>query len=137
MPSERGWLELFLPHGLIKPDFTAYLLQITHGETLWCRDYKKAPTKKRTCPIHDEPNDADPPLTGKPSTGCAPAEFWIPWAELIGQTVGVDQEICTCGARMIVDDAITDGEKIANVLARLGRRCACFNGSTQEAAING
>jgi hypothetical protein len=27
--------------------------------------------------------------------------------------VGVDPEICVCGARMIVDDAITDGEKIA------------------------
>ena len=28
--------------------------------------------------------------------------------------------MCTCGARMIVDDAITDGEKIAETLERLG-----------------
>ena len=28
--------------------------------------------------------------------------------------------MCTCGARMIVDDAITDGEKISEVLTRLG-----------------
>ncbi len=34
--------------------------------------------------------------------------------------MGVDPEICLCGARMIVDDAITDGEKIAETLARLG-----------------
>jgi hypothetical protein len=38
---------------------------------------------------------------------------------------------------MVVDDAITDGEKITEVLARLGRRFACFNGPTKEAAING
>jgi hypothetical protein len=34
--------------------------------------------------------------------------------------VGVDLEIGLCGARMIVDDAITDGEKIAETLTRLG-----------------
>jgi hypothetical protein len=34
------------------------------------------PTKKRTCPAHDEPNDSNPPPTCKPSTGRAPAEFW-------------------------------------------------------------
>ena len=33
--------------------------------------------------------------------------------------MGVDPEICICGARMIVDDAITDGEKIAEILANL------------------
>jgi hypothetical protein len=36
------------------------------------------------------------------------------------KTVGVDPEICACGARIIVDDAITDGEKITETLARLG-----------------
>jgi hypothetical protein len=52
------------------------------------------------------------------------AEFswasWLPWAELLRRTVGVDPEICVCGARMIVNDAITDGEKIAETLARIG-----------------
>jgi hypothetical protein len=38
---------------------------------------------------------------------------------------------------MIVDDAITDGVKIAETLARLGRRFACFNGSTKETTISG
>jgi hypothetical protein len=38
---------------------------------------------------------------------------------------------------MIVDHAITDGEKIAEVLVRLGRRFARFNGLTYETAING
>ena len=32
----------------------------------------------------------------------------------------MDPEICICGSRMIVDDAITDGEKISEVLTRLG-----------------
>ena len=41
-------------------------------------------------------------------------------AELLRNTVAVDPEICTCGARMIVDDAITEAEKIAEILARLG-----------------
>ena len=77
-------------------------------------------TKKRACPAFDEPNDSDPTPTGKPSTGRAPAEYWITWAELLRKTVGVDPEVCACGARMIVDDAITDGEKIAETLARLG-----------------
>ncbi len=34
--------------------------------------------------------------------------------------MGVDTEICACGARMIVDDAIAEDEKIAETLARLG-----------------
>jgi hypothetical protein len=37
----------------------------------------------------------------------------LPWAELLRRTVGVDPEICMCGARMIADDAMTDGEKIS------------------------
>ena len=53
------------------------------------------------------------------------------------EIVGVDREVCTCGERMIVDHAITDGEKIAEVLVRLGRRFARFNGLTYETAING
>jgi len=57
--------------------------------------------------------------------------------ELLLKTVGVDPEVCVCGARMIVDNAITDGEKISETLARLGRRFARFNGSTKEAAIDG
>jgi hypothetical protein len=38
---------------------------------------------------------------------------------------------------MIVDDAITDGEKITETLARLGRRFASVHVSTNEAAIDG
>jgi hypothetical protein len=44
-------------------------------------------------PAHDEPNDSDPPPTGKPSAGRAPAEYWLPWAELLRRTVGVDLEL--------------------------------------------
>jgi len=52
------------------------------------------------------------------------------------ETVGVDPEICACGARMIVDDEVTDGAKIAETLARLGRRFASVNRPSQEAAID-
>jgi hypothetical protein len=75
-------------------------------------------------------------FSGKPSTGHAPGEYWLPWAELLPKTLGVDLEICACGARMIVDDAITEGEKITETLARLGRRFASVHGPTKEAAIN-
>jgi hypothetical protein len=34
--------------------------------------------------------------------------------------MGVDPEICHCGAKMTVDDAITEPEKITETLARLG-----------------
>ncbi len=62
---------------------------------------------------------------------------WLLWAELLRKTVGVDPEISICGAKMIVDDAITDGEKMAETLARLGRRFARCNGPTTETAISG
>ena len=58
-------------------------------------------------------------------------------SSFFAKTVGVDPEICICVAKMISDDAITEGQKIAEVLARLGRRSASFNGSTKEAAISG
>ena len=86
----------------------------------WREFVVPGPTKKRKCPAFDEPNDADPPPTGRPSNCRAPGEYWRPWAELLRSTVGVDPEVCTCSARMIVDDAITDGEKLAETLARLG-----------------
>jgi hypothetical protein len=86
----------------------------------WREFVVPGPKTKRTCPAFDEPNDADLLPTGKPSTGRSPAEYWLPWAELLRKTVGVDPEICACGARMIVDDEVTDGAKIAETLARLG-----------------
>ena len=91
------WFNLTRFHGVFAPNHA------------WRGFVVPGPTKKRTCPAHDEPNDSDPPPTGKPSTGRAPAEYWIPWAELLRKTVGVDPEVCLCGARMIVDDAITGG----------------------------
>jgi len=75
-------------------------------------------------------------FSGKPSTGHAPGEYCLPWAELLPKTLGVDPEVYTCSARMIVDDAITEGEKITETLARLGRCVASVHGPTKEAAIN-
>ena len=76
--------------------------------------------KKRLCPAHDEPPGGTPPPPTKPSTGRAPAEYWIPWPELLYRSMGVNPEICHCGAKMTVDDAITEPEKITETLARLG-----------------
>jgi hypothetical protein len=44
---------------------------------------------------HDVPNDSDPPPTGKPSTSRAPGEYWLPWADVLRKTVGVDPEVYT------------------------------------------
>ena len=49
-----------------------------------------------------------------------PGGYWIPWPELLRRTIGVDPELCVCGAKMTVDDAITEPEKITETLARLG-----------------
>ena len=76
--------------------------------------------KKRLCPAHDEPPGGTPPPPTKPSSGRAPAEYWIPWAELLYRSMGVDPEVCHCGAKMTVDDAITESENITETLARLG-----------------
>ena len=62
----------------------------------------------------------DPPPTGKPSAGRVIAERQIPWAELLRRTYGVDPEICECGAKMKVEDVITDGETIAQVMLEMG-----------------
>jgi hypothetical protein len=80
------------------------------------------PTKKRKreCHLMEESIDNTPPPTGKASTGRAPAEYWLPWAELLRKTVGVDPEICSCGARMVIDDAITDAATITETLTRMG-----------------
>ena len=45
---------------------------------------------------------------------------WMPWSELLRKTVGVDPEYCVCGARMVIDDAITAPEEISEILERLG-----------------
>jgi len=103
-----AWFNLTRFHGVFAPNHA------------WREFVVPGPKTKRTCPAHDEPKDSDPPPTSKPSTGRAPGEYWLPWSELLRRTVGVDPEVCTCGARMIVDDAVTDGEKITETLARLG-----------------
>jgi hypothetical protein len=102
------WFNLTRFHGVFAPNHA------------W-RDFI-VPRKKSTnvYPVHDDPQATDPPPTGKPSTGRAAGEYWILWADLLRKTIGVDPEICACGARMVVDDAITEPEKISEILERLG-----------------
>ena len=82
----------------------------------FCFLFSWANEKRDSAPL----TTGTPPPPTKPSTGRAPADYWIPWPELLRRTIGVDPEICHCGAKMTVDDAITEAEKITETLARLG-----------------
>ena len=75
---------------------------------------------KRTYPAQDDPTGSDPPPTSKQSTGRAPGEYWLPWSELLRRTVGVDPEICSCGARMIVVSPLSHQVKINHLNCYLG-----------------
>ena len=86
---------IFWP-GLTSLDFTAFLLRITYGETLWCRAHKKAPTRKRTCPAFDEPNDSGPPPTVEASKSGAPAEYcWRGLSYFAKPWVWIRKFVCT------------------------------------------
>jgi len=89
------WFNLTRFHGVFAPNHA------------WRDFVVPGPKTKRTCPAHDEPGGSVPPPPDKPSSGRAPAEYWMPWSELLRKTVGVDPEYCVCGARMVIDDAIT------------------------------
>jgi Putative transposase len=102
------WFNLTRFHGVFAPNHA------------WRDFVVPGPKTKRTCPAHDEPGGSVPPAPDKPSSGRAPADYWMPWSELLRKTVGVDPEYCVCGARMVIDDAITAPEKISEILERLG-----------------
>ena len=40
----------------------------------------------------------------KSSSGRAPAEYWLPWADLLRRTLGICPETCTCGTKMVACD---------------------------------
>ena len=46
--------------------------------------------------------------------------FVLEHVEFLRKTVCVDPEICSCGARMVIDDAITDAATITETLTRMG-----------------
>ena len=64
--------------------------------------------------------ELDPLHPSKPSAGRAPAEYVIPWAELIRRTLGLDPEICACGSKMKVEDSVTDPEGITAMMVKMG-----------------
>jgi hypothetical protein len=130
---KRGWSDGTKSLIFTQTDFTERLAQIIpppwfnltrymgvfapgHGWRDFIVPQKK---RKRDCPIHDEPDNSPPP-TGKPSTGRVPADYWIPWADLLRRTIGVDPEICLCGAKMVIDDVITDAKTIKEMMTRMG-----------------
>lgn len=97
------WFNLTRYQGILAPGHT------------WRPFVVPGPQVKR--PSRD-PND--PPPSGQPSSGRAVAERYIPWAELMRMTMGVDPELCVCGARMMVEDVVTDVETIGEVLVSMG-----------------
>jgi hypothetical protein len=42
------------------------------------------------------------------------------WAELIRRTLGIDPELSTCGARMRVEESVTDAEGITAMMIKMG-----------------
>ena len=65
--------------------------------------------------------DDDKMVVNMKSSGCrAPAEYSLPWAELLRRTFGVCPETCTCGAKMKLVDVITDREGIGDMMTKMG-----------------
>ena len=58
--------------------------------------------------------------TKKPSSGRAPAEYWMAWSELLSRTMGVCPETCTCGAKMIVQETVTESIPIREMMVKMG-----------------
>ncbi len=72
-------------------------------------------SKRRCCDAHDPS-----PQSASASNGRAEAERNIPWADLMRRTLGIDPEICDCGAKMMVVDVITEVETISEVMVSMG-----------------
>ena len=65
--------------------------------------------------------DDDKMVVNMKSSGCrAPAEYSLPWAELLRRTFGVCPETCTCGGKMKLVDVITDREGIGDMMTKMG-----------------
>lgn len=71
-------------------------------------------SKRRVCR-----DDGPPPLT-TPSNGRAPAEYSIPWADLLRRTFGIRPEICDCGGKMKVLESVTTQEGITEMMVKMG-----------------
>lgn len=56
----------------------------------------------------------------KSASGRAPAEYWIPWAEMLSITFGLHPEICTCGAKMGVTSVVTETVGIQEMMKKMG-----------------
>jgi hypothetical protein len=99
------WFNLTRYHGVFAPGHA------------WRDFIVPGPKKKRT-----EASDFDPPKPSesRPSSCRAVGEFWIPWADLMRKTFGIDPEQCSCGGKFVVQDCVTDAEGIASMMAKMG-----------------
>ncbi|MCX6116286.1 MAG: hypothetical protein NT027_01995 [Proteobacteria bacterium] len=99
------WFNLTRYHGVFAPG------------NAWRDFFVPGPKKKRI-----QISDLDPPMPkeSKPSYSRAVGEYWIPWADLMRKTFGIDPEVCTCGGKFVVEDCVTDAAGIASMMARMG-----------------
>lgn len=99
----RSWFNMTRYEGIFAPGHT-WRAFVVPGPQI----------KRRSCGA----NDPTPPA--KSSSGRVEAERYIPWAELLRRTFGINPEICDCGAKMMVEDVVVSGETIAAVMVEMG-----------------
>lgn len=64
--------------------------------------------------------DPSKPKESMPPSCRAWGEYWIPWADLMRKTFGIDPELCSCGGKFDVQNCVTDSEGIASMMAKMG-----------------
>jgi hypothetical protein len=99
------WFNLTRYHGIFAPGHS------------WRDFIVPGPKRKKL-----ERSELDPPKPkeSRASSSRAPGEYWIPWADLMRMSLGIDPEVCTCGGKFVVQDCVTDAEGIASMMAKLG-----------------
>ena len=78
------WFNLTRFHGVFAPNHA------------WRDFVVQGPRKNQAWPAHDDPNASDPPPTGKPSPGRAPAGYVLtgsPRGELLRRTLGLPPQL--------------------------------------------
>ena len=71
----------------------------------------------------DSDNDEDNEnlsVKKRSTSGQAPAQYWMPWAELLRRTFGVCPETCSCGSKMVLIAVTTDRQGIGDMMAKMG-----------------
>ena len=70
--------------------------------------------------MRESPPGAGSDGAKEPSSGRAPGEFWIPWAEALRGTYGIDREICRGGVKMPHRETVTEATPISEMMIKMG-----------------